>query len=399
MDADPSSRLRQSNLLPELKMRITGRNPSDGMSLEIIVQDGVIVSVCEAKHDDAAWLSAGLIDMQVNGYGGADLNAEGLEPQTVVELTKKMLALGVTTYLPTIITSSEQRITSALRAVAQARRLSKVVAETIPFVHLEGPHISDTDGFRGAHRTADVRPPELAEFLRWQDASGGLVGMITLSPHFSRVEEYIAAVTKRGVVVALGHTHAEPEQIRSAVDAGARVSTHLGNGIAASIDRHRNAIWTQLADDRLSAAMIADGHHLPADALKTFIRAKGVARSILVSDTVAIAGMPPGNYTTPVGGRVELETNGRLGLVGSGYLAGATLPLKDGVVHVCAATGISLADALSMATVNPGRFTNRRGLLEVGARADLIRFRIDDTSHTMHIESVMQGGRAVPIEN
>lgn len=379
-------------------MRVTGRNPSDGKPLEIIVQDGIIVSLCEAKHDDSAWVSSGLIDLQVNGYGGADLNGDALEPETVIELTEKMLAVGVTTYLPTIITASEDRISSALRSVAQARRLSKRVADAIPYVHLEGPHISDADGFRGAHRAADVRPPQLAEFLRWQEASGGLVGMITLSPHFPEVREYIAAVTKHGVVVAIGHTHAAPEQIRDAIDAGARLSTHLGNGIAASIDRHRNPIWAQLADDRLSAAMIADGHHVPADALKTFVRAKGVARSILVSDTVAVGGMPPGIYTTSVGGRVELETSGRLGLVGSGYLAGATLPLKDGVGRACTATGISLADALSMATINPGRFTGRRGVLEVGARADLIRFRIDAISHNMHIESVMQGGQAFPLQ-
>ena len=374
-------------------MRVIGRNPSDGKPLEIIVQDGIIVSVCEAGQDDSAWISAGLIDLQVNGYGGADLNADGLEPRTVIELTEKLLAVGVTTYLPTIITSSETKITAALRSIAEARRSSQSVADAIPYVHLEGPHISDADGFRGAHRAADVRPPELAEFLRWQEASGGLVGMMTLSPHFPEVQDYIAAVTKRGVVVAIGHTHAEPEQIRDAVDAGAKLSTHLGNGIAASIDRHRNPIWTQLADDRLSVAMIADGHHVPGGALKTFVRAKGVTRSILVSDTVAVGGMPPGIYATSIGGRVELDSSGRLGLVGSGYLAGATLPLKDGVGRACAATGISLADALSMATMNPGRFTGRRGVIEVGARADLIKFRIDEVSRNMCLESVMQGGR------
>jgi N-acetylglucosamine-6-phosphate deacetylase len=374
-------------------MRITGRDPSDGRPLEIEIQDGVIVSVRDAEEGETSWISAGLVDLQVNGYGGADLNADGLEPGTVVALTEKMLAVGVTTFLPTIITSSELKITSALRAIAEARKLSELAAQAIPYVHLEGPHISDAEGFRGAHRAADVRPPDLAEFLRWQEASGGLVGMITVSPHFSGVEKYIAAITKRGVVVALGHTDAKPEQIRRAVDAGAKLSTHLGNGIAASIDRHQNAIWAQLADDRLSAAMIADGHHLPADVLKTFIRAKGVARSILVSDTVAVGGLPPGTYTTPIGGQVELEANGRLGLTGSGYLAGATSPLKDGVVHVCFATGLSLADSLSLATVNPGRFTNGRGVIEVGARADLIRFSINDASHSMDIESVMLGGR------
>lgn len=275
--------------------------------------------------------------------------------------------------------------------------MNRLVEGAIPAVHLEGPHISDIDGFRGAHPKEDVRPPDLAEFFRWQQASGGLVGMITVSPHFPGIENYIAAVTKHGVVVALGHTHAEPEQIRRAVDAGARLSTHLGNGIAAFIDRHRNAIWTQLADDRLSCAMIADGHHLPDDVLKTFVRAKGVARTILVSDTVALGGMPPGTYTAPIGGEVRLDPNGRLALAGTDYLAGATLPLKDSIPRICAVAGLSLADALAMATVNPGRFAGGRGVLEAGARADLIRFTIDEASSRLQIQTVITSGREFPM--
>lgn len=378
-------------------MRITGRNPMNGAPIEIEIHDGVVTGIQPAKHDDPSWLSAGLVDLQVNGYGGDDLNAEDLEPETIVALTEKMLATGTTTFLPTLITSSEQKITSALRIIAHARRISKRVADAVPCVHLEGPHLSDAEGFRGAHPKEYMRPPDLAEFLRWQEASGGLVGMVTLSPHFSGVEDYIAAVTKRGVVVALGHTHAQPEQIRRAVDAGARLSTHLGNGIATLIDRHRNAIWTQLADDRLSCTMIADGHHLPDAVLKTFVRAKGVARSILVSDTVALGGMLPGTYTAPIGGEVQLDSNGRLSLAGTDYLAGATLPLKESILRICAAAGLSLAEALSMATINPGRFAGGRGVLKVGARADLIRFIVDETSSRLEIETVLAAGREFPI--
>jgi N-acetylglucosamine-6-phosphate deacetylase len=280
-----------------------------------------------------------------------------------------------------------------LRAIVEARRASKFVADAVPYVHVEGPYISEEDGFRGAHPKDHVRPPDIAEFYRWQEASGGLVGMITLSPHTSGVEEYIAAVTKQGVLVALGHTHAEPEQIRRAVDAGARLSTHLGNGIAATIDRHRNVIWPQLADDRLSATLIADGHHVPADMLKTVIRAKGVGRSILVSDTVAVGGNQPGLYCTSVGGHVRLETNGRLGLVGTDYLAGAAVPLKDGVARLSEMTGISLSDSLAMATINPGRFVGGRGVIEVGARADLILFTVETNPAALHIEGLIVAGR------
>jgi N-acetylglucosamine-6-phosphate deacetylase len=371
-------------------MRLLGRNPKDGTSIEVMFENGVITSIQPVQHDETAWLSTGFIDLQVNGYGGEDVNVDALDPQMVIALTEKMIATGVTTFLPTVITSSEEKIIGALRSIAEARRLSKLVADVVPYVHVEGPHISPVDGFRGAHPQEHVRPPDLAEFQRWQEASGGLVGMVTLSPHFQGVEDYIESVTKQGVAVAIGHTNAEPEQIRRAVEAGARLSTHLGNGTSSMLPRHRNILWTQLADDRLSATLIADGHHLPPDVLKTIVRAKGIERSILVSDAVAVAGKPPGIYDTPVGGRVELHANGRLGLVGTDYLAGAALPLKDGIARACGMAGISLAESLTMATINPGRFVGGRGALQVGARADLVRFTVDELS--MHIESVIVGG-------
>jgi N-acetylglucosamine-6-phosphate deacetylase len=371
---------------------LTGLNPIDGRSIEVAVRNGSVHAIHPGRRDEQAWLSPGFVDLQVNGYGGDDVNLDELEPEVIISLTKKMIATGVTTYLPTIITASEEKITSALRAIAKARQLSKLVADCIPYVHVEGPNISEVDGFRGAHPVEHIRPPDMAEFERWQRASGGLVGMVTLSPHFEGIEGYIAGLTAQGVHVSLGHTHASPEQIRRAVDAGARLSTHLGNGIAGVIPRHINPIWTQLAEDRLTATMIADGHHLPADTLKSIVRAKGVTRSILVSDSVAVAGMPAGIYDTPVGGRVELQTNGRLSLVGTEFLAGAALPLKDGIARAMTMTGISLGESVRMATENPGRFAGGVGTLRVGMPADLLRFSINNGGAELRIEKVLVRG-------
>ena len=372
---------------------LRGRNPLDGTSIEVSFEGGVLTDVRQRSHEEHGWISSGLIDLQVNGYGGEDVNAEDVSAETVLRFTEKMLATGTTTFLPTVITSSEQKIAKALRAIAEARRRSNVAAGAIPCVHVEGPHISPVEGYRGAHPLEHVRKPNLEEFERWQEVSGGLVGLITLSPHSPEAAEYIASVTKRGVVVALGHTNASSEEIRKAVDAGAKLSTHLGNGTAALLPRHSNVVWTQLAEDRLSATFIADGQHVPADALKVMVRAKGVERSILISDAVSVAGNPPGVYETAVGGRVELHESGRLSLAGTEYLAGAVLPLKDGVARVCAMTGISLVQALAMATVNPGRFVGGRGVLEVGARADLIRFTVDEMVPAMKLETVIVGGK------
>jgi len=369
---------------------LRGRNPVDGTPIEVSFAGGVITDVRLGSHDEQGWISTGLIDLQVNGFGGADANADDVTAETILRFTENMLATGTTTFLPTVITSSEEKITRSLRAIAEARSMSRVAANAIPCVHVEGPYISPVDGYRGAHPLDHVRKPDLAEFARWQQVSGGLVGLITLSPHSAEAPEYIAAVTKQGVAVSLGHTHATHEEIHKAVDAGARLSTHLGNGTAAMLPRHRNVVWTQLADDRLTAMLIADGQHVPAEALTVMVRAKGVARSILVSDAVAVAGNPPGVYETAVGGRVELHASGRLSLAGTEYLAGAVLPLKDGVARMCAMTGVSLAQAIGMATVNPGQFVGGRGVLEVGARADLIRFSVNEM--TMTLDTVIVGG-------
>jgi N-acetylglucosamine-6-phosphate deacetylase len=215
--------------------------------------------------------------------------------------------------------------------------------------------------------------------------------MVTLSPHFSESVEYIANLSSRGVHVAIGHTDASPDAIHRAVGAGARLSTHLGNGIAGMIPRHMNALWPQLANDRLTATMIADGHHLPDDLLKVIIRAKGVERSILVSDAVALAGMPPGIYDAAVGGEVELHANGRLSVVGTEFLAGAAHPLKDGVARLVS-MGIPLHESLHMATENPGRFVGGIGKLRGGMPANLMCFRFESGADTLTIDRMIIKG-------
>ncbi|TCO35917.1 N-acetylglucosamine-6-phosphate deacetylase [Kribbella steppae] len=335
-------------------MALIGRDPWSGQILRLEYADGRVTAVHRESGDaDLPWISPGLVDLQVNGYGGFDLNGDDLDIATVVGLREALRAVGVTTFVPTLVTASADRISHAVAVVAEARRRHPEVAQAIPFVHLEGPHISDQDGPRGCHDATFVRPPDLAEFEQCQQAADGLIGLITLSPHWPGSAEFIAAVRSTGTRVAVGHTHADTAQIRAAVDAGATLSTHLGNGAHAQLPRHPNYLWAQLADDRLSAGFIADGHHLPVEAFVAMVRAKGLDRAFLVSDSVAIGGRPPGEYSTAVGGDVELTDDGRLLVRGTPYLAGAAAPLADGVAWAAAA--FSLPEALTMATANPGR--------------------------------------------
>jgi N-acetylglucosamine-6-phosphate deacetylase len=369
---------------------ITGRDPHSGRTVEVVIRDCIIDAITDIPSADPAWLSPGLIDLQINGYQGFDLNSDNVTPDTVINLSRSVLAVGVTTFFPTIITASEEKIIACLRAIAAARQLTPALSHMIPGVHIEGPNLSPEDGPRGAHPREHIRPPSIAEFDRWQQASGGLVKLVTLSPHFDEAPSYIAALRCRGVLISIGHTHASPEQIHAAVDAGATLSTHLGNGVADPLPRHPNLLWTQLAEDRLTAMFIGDGHHLPGDTLKVMLRAKGLDRSILVSDVVALGGMPPGLYETPVGGLVELTPDGRLSLPETRLLAGSVVSLKDAVARL-AATELSLSESLRLATQNPARVLGRSGELQVGAPGDLIRFTWEPAAGFQIESTLLQG--------
>jgi N-acetylglucosamine-6-phosphate deacetylase len=357
------------------------------------VEDGRVVDVAAATGQVDGWLTPGFVDLQVNGFAGLDVNGPEVTPDVVVELGRALAAAGATSFAPTVITASEQDIITSLRAIGAARDADQATRDAIPFVHVEGPHLSPEDGPRGVHPVEHIRPPDVEEFLRWQRACDGLVGIVTLSPHHPGAAGYVSALSRAGVRVSIGHTAASPEQITTAVDAGAVMSTHLGNGANAMLPRHPNQLWTQLSDDRLTAGFIADGHHLPADALTAMVRAKGIERSMLVSDSVALAGSEPGDYETPVGGTVHLSADGRLSYAGTPYLAGAARSLADCVASAVGLARIRLGEAVRMATVNPGRFAGDRGVLRPGAQADLVQFDWAPGDTTLRLRTVVRAGR------
>jgi N-acetylglucosamine-6-phosphate deacetylase len=380
--------------------RVTGRDVGSGQGISVTIAGGRIAAIepTDPELTSGPYLAAGLIDLQVNGFGGLDFNDGTLTPERVSALTLMMTKLGVTTYLPTLITASRTSLVSALTAIAVARRQNPLCARMISFVHVEGPYLAPEDGPRGAHPREHVRAPDLDEVAEWQRVSGGLVGKITLSPHYDQVSEFIRALVGQGILVAIGHTSATAEQIHAAVAAGARLSTHLGNGSAAVLPRHPNFIWAQLACDQLDAGFIADGFHLPADTFKAMLRAKGLERSYLVSDSAALAGMPPGVYDQPIGGRVELGPDGRLGVAGTPYLAGAARPLCEDVALAIRMAELTLADGLMLATVNPGRFVGGRGRLAVGEVADLILFDWEQGAASLDIRETYVAGERFAAE-
>lgn len=362
--------------------RILGRDPTTGRGVAVTTEGGAIKAVEFVDHGEKQWLSAGFVDLQVNGYAGHDLNGHTVDVATVRSLCQALLKVGVTTFLPTIITAPETRIVAALRTIREACAHHPEVAAMVVGIHVEGPHIAPEDGPRGAHPAADVRAPSVAEFDRWQQAAGGLVKLVTLSPHWPAAPAYVRHLVKSGVMVSLGHTSADAAQICVAVDAGATLSTHLGNGSHAMLNRRHNHLWPQLAEDRLTAMFIADGHHLTPAQLKAMLRAKGFERSLVVSDTVALGGLPAGKYQTPIGGKVELRADGFLAIDdGTGnYLAGAALPMIAAIPVLVNQVGLTLGEAVALMTSAPGGFVGGRGVLAVGQPADLVAFRWDGST-------------------
>lgn len=352
-----------------------------GQPVALDLEGGRIKSIAALANIDVDLpiVAPGLVDLQINGHGGHDMNSLPLLPETLGRMIRAIWPEGVTTCFPTVITNSREAIAAAMRTIAQACENDSIVREGIGGIHLEGPFISPEDGPRGAHDKRFVCACDWAPFQQWQEAAGGLIRLITLSPEWPGSCDFIERCVAAGVVVSIGHTAATPEQIADAVRAGARLSTHLGNAAHLMLPRHPNYLWEQLAQDDLWTTLIADGFHLPDQVLKVAMKVKG-ERAMLISDAVALSGMPPGEYATAVGGRVVLTAEGRLHLAENPkLLAGSVQMLRQGIEHLVRAGLASLAAAWDMASVGPARLMNlpAQSGLAAGSPADLVLFRLD----------------------
>ena len=343
--------------------------------------------------EDAPWLAPGFVDIQVNGFAGVDFNNPRVSVRDIGRALDMILTTGATRCLPTVITGGPDDMLACLRNL-RAAQTELPRARAIAGFHVEGPYIGPEDGPRGAHPARWVRPPDLDEFRRWQNATDGNIRIVTLSPHWPEAPSFISAITKEGVTAAIGHTGANAEQIGAAVDAGATLSTHLGNGAHSVLRRHPNYIWDQLAEDRLSASFIVDGIHLGQAYLRTALRAKTVPRTVLVTDASAPAGAPPGRYRL---GEQDADhtADGRVVLAGTDKLAGSALRMNAGVANMVRLGGLTLRDAVRTATVNPARVIHLEGRmqgLQPGERGDLVAFRMNGT---IQVEAVYLDGQPV----
>ncbi len=376
-------------------MICSGIDVNSELPVDVAFEDKVL-SVSPAAAPANIYVAPGWIDLQVNGFAAVDYNRPGVSHEEIARSLQVLFSTGVTRFYPTVITGPPDDMEGALRNLARASE-SLPEGEAIDGFHVEGPHICPDDGPRGAHPLHCVRKPDLDEFRRWQDATGNRVRIVTLSPEWPEAARYIETITSEGVVASIGHTNANAGQIADAVSAGATLSTHIGNGAHFEMRRHPNYIWDQLAEDRLMAGFIVDGIHLGASFLKVGLRAKGVGRSVLVTDASTPAGAQPGRYQLGEQA-IELTPDHRVVLAGTNRLAGSALRMDRGIENLMTLAGLSLQDAVQLATVNAakaGRVPGRTNGLAAGDRADLVQFHFDPAARRIEVIGTWLSGRQV----
>jgi N-acetylglucosamine-6-phosphate deacetylase len=320
-------------------------------------------------------ITEGFLDIQVNGFAAVDFNRPDLTAAELARATQAMWRSGVTHFLPVVITAHVKSMLGALSAIARAREGQPILRRAIPGIHLEGPFLAPEDGPRGAHPADSIRDPDWDLFRRFQDAARGLIRFVTIAPERPGAIGLISQLRDAGIVVGIAHSDAKESDIDQAVEAGARISCHLGNGAHAVLPRHRNYIQKQLATDALMASLIVDGHHLPSYVVKNMIRCKGVDRVILITDAMAAAAAPPGEYRL---GEVlaEVGPDGYVRLPGTPYLAGSALTMDRAIDNAVRFAGLSLEEALRLANQQPRRlFADLGGGVAPGKQADLVVLR------------------------
>jgi N-acetylglucosamine-6-phosphate deacetylase len=331
--------------------------------VEVEVADGRIAAVRPGTDPgDGSLLAPGFVDLQVNGVDDVDVaRARDADWERLDEL---LAATGVTAWLPTLVTRPLDRYASPLQRIAEARDRPGPRPAVLG-AHLEGPFLG---GRPGAHDPSAIVAPDLA----WLGALPDVVALVTLAPEAPHAAEAVRALTSRGIVVSLGHSGADVATTTAAIDAGARMVTHLFNAMAPLHQREPGIAGAALADDRVVAGLIADLVHVHPALLATAVRAKGSHRVALVTDAVAWrSGHLAAREVALVDGAPRLA---------DGTIAGSALTMDQAVRNLVDVAGIPVAEALVAASTTPADVlgADDRGRIEVGARADLVVLGADD---------------------
>ena len=349
-----------------------GRLAIDGELIkeDIHIAGGVIVDTPqEDEVIDATGMivSPGLIDIQINGGFGHDFTQD---PTTIWEVGRRLPELGVTAFVPTIVTSPDSVTDLALDVVANRKPEDYVGAEVLG-LHFEGPWISPE--MYGAHNPDHIVDPDIHVAKKW--AGSGLVRIVTLAPERPHAMDVADTLAAAGVVVSVGHSNAPYRIARDILAGSASLGTHLFNQMSPFTHRDPGVVGALLLSNR-PAIMIVDGHHIAEGALQLAWRLLGPDRTVLVTDAMAALGLGPGTY--PLGdGPITVDEDGPR--TANGRLAGSIVTLPEAVANLASTTGATIAESLLGATANPARVLGLedRGHLRIGGKGDAVIFDDD----------------------
>jgi N-acetylglucosamine-6-phosphate deacetylase len=296
--------------------------------------------------------TSGLLDLQVNGYAGVDFNSTALTADALDHALHAMLRAGVTQCLPTLITAPESELAARLHSLDRAIRTARLGLIMVPGIHLEGPFLNPAQGYAGCHPASAMVPPDPELLDRITAGIATPIRLLTIAPERPDAVRVILWAVQRGIVTAMGHTAADHDTVRFAADSGLTISTHLGNALPQPQPKFLNPLIAQLAEDRFSATFIADGIHIPPHAVGVLLRAKGLARSLLITDATAAADTPAGIYDF-AGMRIEHAEDGSVREPGSPVLAGSALRLDQAVRNIVAWGFANAQQAIAMASTQP----------------------------------------------
>jgi len=345
----------------------------------VVVEDGHITALRPRSDAEAPAgrvldfpdliLAPGFIDIHIHGGAGRDAMEAG--ESALAQIERQLVKHGVTAYLPTTVTASQEKILKALDGLGKLiGPAKKSQGRAAPLgIHLEGPFISHEK--RGVHPPQDLLPPSPQALERFWQASARTIRMMTIAPELPGAVETIQYALTLGVHSSLGHSNATYQEAQSGIAAGADHATHTFNAMRPLDHRDPGILGAVLENDELTADIIADGIHVHPSTLNLFLRAKGADRAILITDAISATDMPDGVYS--LGGLEVQVSNGRCEY--QGKLAGSVLTLDRAIRNVMTFARWKLQQAVRLATLNPAQrlgITDQRGLLAPGRRADLV---------------------------
>ena len=343
------------------------------------VGDGDLPTGAEPMDLGGAWLVPGFVDMHVLGGGGASFQSG--DPDEVRRAARAHHRDGTTTLMASLVSRPVDEL------VESAARLRELVAGgVVAGIHFEGPFLSRERC--GANDPACLVPPDPASVRRLAEACVGVPGMLTLAPEMDGGLDAVRRLVDAGILVAVGHTSASYEQTRDAVEAGARVGTHLYNGMPPLHHRHPGPVAALLEDDRVCLELIHDRHHLHDAVFRGVLDRAGPSRTALISDGISATGLGDGDYV--LGGLAVEVRDGAARLAGRSSLAGSSITVAQAVRHAVSA-GIPLIDAVTAASLTPARalgLDGSVGRIAAGLAADLVVL-----DEELAVTSVMADGR------